>query len=69
MKYLLIFIITLTSSYAYAQQSSSTAIDRISMGFGQCIANGEKLADQLADLQKQLSAAQLKIKELEEKQK
>lgn len=55
----------LLASPALAQQS--TAIDRISVSLGQCVKQAEQSIDQISDLQKQLAAAQARVKELEAK--
>lgn len=55
----------LLASPAFAQQS--TAIDRISGSLGQCVKQAEQSLDQINDLQKQLAAAQARVKELEAK--
>lgn len=55
----------LLAAPALAQQS--TAIDRISVSLGQCVKQAEQSIDQISDLQKQLAAAQARVKELEAK--
>ena len=67
-------VIYFAATAAFAQQipsspPPSTAIERISGSLAQCIMGAEKMVDQLADAQKQLVAAQTKIKELEAKPK
>lgn len=52
---------------ALAQQQPSTALDRVSVSLGQCVGSAERQRDQIEDLQKQISTAQARIKELEEK--
>lgn len=59
----------LNSTVAYAQQSQPKALERISIGFGQCVGNLEQKSDELLASQKALLEAQTKIKELEEKLK
>lgn len=64
----IIFVaLLLVASPALAQQQQSTAIDRISLAFGQCVGTSEQRLDEIADLRKQLFAAQVRIKELEPK--
>lgn len=48
-----------------AAQQATPAIDRIAIALGQCVGATEQRVDQIADLQKQLAAAQVRIKELE----
>ena len=68
MRFSLLLIFNLLASAAFAQQqSTSTAVDRLANSLGQCVATAEKQVDQLADIQKQLSEAKNKIKELETK--
>lgn len=64
MKYLSLAILLLSTSTAFAQQA---AIDRISNTLGQCISTAEQKIDQIAELQKQLAAANARLKELESK--
>jgi hypothetical protein len=54
----------LLTSPAFAQ---STAIDRISGSLGQCVKQAEQGIDQIGELQKQLAAANARVKELEAK--
>ena len=63
----LIACLILLSGPALAQQQQSSAIDRLSIGLGQCVGQSEQRADQIAELQKQLAAAQARVKELEPK--
>lgn len=62
MKYLVLALV-LVATPALAQQA--TAIDRISGSLGQCVSLAEQRIDQIAELQKQLAAAQARVKELE----
>lgn len=62
MKYLVLALV-LVAPPALAQQA--TAIDRISGSLGQCVSLAEQRIDQIAELQKQLAAAQARVKELE----
>jgi hypothetical protein len=64
MKRLLIGISLIAASPAFGQQQA-TALDRVSVSLGQCIGNFERKVDEIAELQKQLAAAQVRIKELE----
>lgn len=57
-------LLLLAASPAFAQQQP-TAIDRVSGSLGQCISAAEQKVDQIAELQKQLAAAQARVKELE----
>lgn len=65
MKYLVLALV-LVASPALAQQA--TAIDRISGSLGQCVSLAEQRIDQITELQKQLAAAQARVKELESPQ-
>lgn len=52
---------------AFAQQQTTTALDRISAAWGQCLGNFQQQIDEIAELRKQLGAANARIKELEAK--
>ncbi len=57
-------LLLIASTPALAQ---SSALDRVSVSLGQCISVNEQKVDQISDLQKQLAAAQARVKELEAK--
>jgi septal ring factor EnvC (AmiA/AmiB activator) len=67
MKKLALFLALLPFA-ALAQQQPS-AIDRVAGSLGQCISTAEQKVDQVAELQKQLAAAQARVKELEARPK
>lgn len=62
-----LILVALFSTPVLAQQQQSTAVDRVSLALGQCVGNFEQRIDEIAELRKQLSAAQERIKELEPK--
>lgn len=69
----LLIALLLIASPALAQQQS-TALDRVSGSYGQCVGTAERLVDQVGDLQRQIAAqhadlakANARIKELEPK--
>lgn len=60
-------VIFLISTPAFAQQKTTSAIDRIAFSLGQCVSQAEQKTDELEALKVQLSALQNKLKELEDK--
>jgi hypothetical protein len=56
----------LLASPVFAQEAG-TAPDRVAVSLGRCVLQSEQEVDQIADLQKQLTADQARIKELEPK--
>lgn len=63
MKIAYIMILLLVAAPAIAQQS--TALDRISSAWGQCLGSFQQQLDEIAEIRKQLVAASTRIKELE----
>lgn len=67
MKRLAIAIVLLIPSSAFAQQQQSTALDRLSLAYGQCVGGLEQRVDEITSLRKQIEVAQATIKALQEK--
>lgn len=55
----------IAAAAVHAQQQPTTALDRLSVAFGQCVGNAERHVDEIAELKKQLEAAQARIREIE----